>query len=114
MNEGIQSWMERAAAAPGVLACGVRLADRSFAAKSCRDDFPEPRVLQAVRDLSEAAYALQQNLIPAEALRWTFENGLIHCLTLPGGVMAALVVSREAADSAEVQRLLADFAQAAA
>ena len=90
MNAMIQAWMERAAAASGVLACGVRLADRSFVARSCREDFPEPRVLQAVRDLSEASYALQQNLIPAEALRWTFENGQIRCLIQPGGVMAAL------------------------
>ena len=104
--------MERAAAIGGVLACGARLADRSFVAGSSREDYPEAQVLQALRDLSEVAYALQQNRIAAEHLRWTFENGQIRCLTQPGGVMAALLVSREIADSPEIEQLFADFALA--
>jgi hypothetical protein len=112
MSNSIQAWMERATSAPGVLACGARLADRSFVAKSCREEFPEPRVFQALRDLSEAAYALQQNRVAAERLRWTFEHGQIRCLIQPGGFMVAVLVSRETADSPEIEQLLSDFALA--
>ena len=109
MSETIQSWLERAAACPDVLACGVRLADRAFIVKSCREEYSEALLTQAMRDLSEAVYALQQNHIAAERLRWTFENGLIRCGARPGGVTAALVVSKEMAESASVERLLGDF-----
>jgi hypothetical protein len=109
MNETVQSWMERAAASSGVLACGARLADRSFLAKSCSEECPEPKVTQALRDLSEAIYALQQNHIAAEHLRWTFEKGQIRCVARPGGVMAALLLSKESADLPQIEQLLADF-----
>ncbi len=109
MSETVQSWMERATAGPGVLACGVRFADRSCLARTCREEFSEPQVTQALRDVSEAVYALQQNRLSADHLRWTFENGVIRCITKPGGVLAALLLSPETADAPEIEQLLGDF-----
>ena len=113
MSPPLQSWMEKAAGVAGVLACGARLADRSFAARSFRPDLPESRILEALRDVSEVAYSLQQNRLAAERLRWTFEAAQIRCLVLPGGVLGALIVGRETADLPECERLLAEFAAAA-
>jgi hypothetical protein len=109
MNETIQSWIERAASSPGMLACGVRLADRSALVRSCRDEFLEPRVTQALKELSEAAYALQQGRIAVEHMRWSFQGAQIRCVTKSGGVVAALFLAPELADSPVVEQLLADF-----
>ena len=109
MSDAIPSWVERASAASGVLACGVRRADRTFLVNSCREELAEATVTQAMRDLSEVVYALQQNRVPTEYLRWTFENGQIHCVTRPGGIIAALLVNKEMADSPHLDQLLADF-----
>jgi hypothetical protein len=110
MSDSVQSWLEKAAASPGVLACGVRLGDRTMNVKSCREEVTEQKVTQAMRELSEAIHALQQNRVHAERIRWQFENGHIRCLSRPGGVMAALVVTKEAADLPEIEGLLTDFA----
>lgn len=110
MSETIQSWIDRAATSPGVLACGVRLGDRTSLIRSCRDEFPEPQVTQAMTVLSEAAYVLQQSRIAAEHMRWSFQGAQIRCLTKPGGVVAALLLAPESADSPGVEQLLADFA----
>ncbi len=110
MSETVQSWLEKAAASPGVLACGVRLGDRTTSVRSCREEVPEQKVTQAMRDLAEAVHGLQQNRVHAERLRWRFENSHIRCLARPGGVMAALVVTKEAGDLPEIEGLLADFA----
>lgn len=109
MNEMVQSWIERAAVRPGVLACGVRLADRSIRVKTHRADLTESQVTRAIRDVSETVYALQQNQIVAGRLRWAFENGHLHCVIKPGGVLAALLVHEETADPAGIERLLLEF-----
>jgi hypothetical protein len=110
MSETVESWIEKAAASPGMLACGVRLGDRTTSVRSCREEVSEQKVTQVMRDLAEAIQALQQNRVHAERLRWRFENGHIRCLTRPGGVMAALVVTKEAADLPGIEKLLTDFA----
>jgi hypothetical protein len=109
MGQTIETWIDRAIAGRRVLACGVRRADRSFLVKSGRADFPEPQVEQALRKLYEAVYALQQNQIATERVRWTFENARLHCVARPGGVMAALLVNPEVAAPAEIEKLLSDF-----
>jgi hypothetical protein len=109
MSRPVEAWIDQAIAGRGVLACGVRRADRSFAVKSGRVDFPEPQVEQVLRKLYEAVYALQQNHIATERVRWAFENAQLHCVARPGGVMAALLVNPEVAPPAEIERLLSAF-----
>jgi len=108
MSEAIQSWIEQAAAGRGVIACGVRRADRSLAVRSARTEFPDALMEQTMRKLYEAIYALQQNHIPTERVRWSFEAAQIHCAARPGGVMAVLLANKETASAAEIEQLLAD------
>jgi hypothetical protein len=49
---------------------------------------------------------LQQNQIPTERVRWSFETAQLHCVARPGGVMAVLLVNKEAASLAEIEQLL--------
>jgi hypothetical protein len=109
MNEAVQSWIERASASAGVLACGVRLADRSFLVRSCAAGIPEAQVEQALHELWEAIYALQQNRIAPQRLCWNFQNARFRCVTRPGGVLAALLLTPEDAELAPIEQLLAEF-----
>jgi len=106
MSEAIQAWVEKAAAASGVLACGIRRADRSLTVRSARTEFPAAQMEQTMRKFYEAVYALQQNQIPTERVRWTFETAELRCAARPGGVMAVLLVNRETASLAEIERVL--------
>ena len=108
MSAAIQSWLEQAAAARGLLACGFRKADRSLTVKSASQEFPGAQMEQTIRKLFEAVYALQQNQIPTERVRWSFETAQLHCVARPGGVMAVLLADKATASLAEIERLLAD------
>ena len=107
MSAAIQSWLEQAVVARGLLACGFRKTDRSLTVKSISKEFPDAQMEQTMRKLFEAVYALQQNQIPTERVRWSFETAQLHCVARPGGVMAVLLVNQETASLAEVERLLA-------
>jgi hypothetical protein len=91
-----------------VLACGFRKADRSLTVQSNRSDFPDAQMEQTIRKLFEAVYALQQNQIPTERVRWFFEAAQLHCVARPGGVLAVLLVDKDSAGAAEIERLLAE------
>ena len=108
MSAAIQSWLEQAARIRGILACGFRKADRSLSVKSSSKEFPDQQVEQTIRKLFEAVYALQQNQISTERVRWSFETTQLHCVARPGGVMAVLLVNKETARAPEIEQLLAD------
>ena len=108
MSEAINAWIETAAKGRGVLACGMRRADRSLIVRSTRTEFSDAQMEQAIRKLYEAVYALQQNQISTERVRWSFETAQLHCVARPGGVMAVLLVNKETASATEIERLLAE------
>jgi hypothetical protein len=106
MSEAVQAWINEATAHPAVVACGVRTVGAAQV-KSRRQDLTEAQVTEAVKELSEALYFLQQNQFYAERLWWTFEGGQICCVFGRGKVMAVLVVNQDAVNSPEIERLLA-------
>lgn len=108
MSAAVQSWVEQAAATRGLLAAGFRKADRSLTVKSGSSEFTAQHMEQTIRKLFEAVYALQQNQIATERVRWTFETTQIHCVARPGGVMAVLLANKENASPADIERLLAE------
>jgi hypothetical protein len=108
MSEPIPTWLENCAAVRGVIACGVRRADRSLAVRSARVDFPETEAEQTVRKVYEAVLALQQNQIHTNRVCWRFESVDVHCTAKPGGLMALVLVSKELANATEIERLLSE------
>jgi hypothetical protein len=114
MKDFFHSWLEQAAARRGMLACAIRPPnERSFAVKNCHADLSELRVKEAVQSLSEMLQALGQNRIDGRYLRWTFENGLVHCAIRDDGAIAALLVGKETDLTVEADRLLSEFLRAA-
>jgi hypothetical protein len=109
MNNPAEQWMQQAARARGMLACAVQLADKSIVVRLCRDDLSKPRIEEAMRRISDASQKLQQAQVPTNRLRWTFENGQIHCAINFGGAIAALFVNKDLARPEALELLLANF-----
>jgi hypothetical protein len=105
MNEAIQTWINAAAASPAVEGCGVR-ASGAFHVKSRRPEMTEAKITEAMKQLFDAMYFLQQNQFLTDRLRWTFDGGQLHCASGRGGVSVVLVAAKDAPE-AEIERLLA-------
>lgn len=109
MSAAVETWLQKAAAQRGVLACGVRLADRTFLIRTNRDELSPARIEQALKKLCDAVQVIQQNQLPADRLRWSFESGQILCSPRAGGVIAALFVNKDLARAEDMERLLGAF-----
>jgi hypothetical protein len=106
MSEAIQAWINQASAHPAVAGCGVRVAG-AVHARSGGPQLTEAQITQAMKELSEAVYFLQQNQYVAERLRWTFEGGQLCCACGRGGNLAMLVLNAKDTSGPEIERLLA-------
>ncbi|HLP78840.1 MAG TPA: hypothetical protein VK327_18205 [Candidatus Paceibacterota bacterium] len=109
MSAIVESWLQKAISQRGVLACGVRLADRTFLIRTNRDELSPARIEQAMKKLGDAVQAIQQNQLPADRLCWTFESGEIICSPRAGGVIVALFVNKDIAKAEDMDKLLATF-----
>lgn len=109
MNQAVHIWVQRASTIPGVLACGVRCADRSIVAQSADERFPIAWVQSAVREIAEIASVLQHDRIATDRLRWRFENGRIHSTAKDDGTVAAVIAMPQIELSPEIDGLLAEF-----
>jgi hypothetical protein len=110
MNDSpFQAWLDKTAHYSGVLACGVRLANQSFLAKSYHESFPEARLGELLQCVSEMAYTLRNSRLGSARLRWVFENGQVHSARRPDGVLAVLAGSKDVNAAASIEELIADF-----
>lgn len=110
MSAPAESWLQKAAGRRGVLACGVRLADRSFLVRTNREELSSVRIEQALKKLFDAVQLIQQNQLSTDRLHWSFESGQILFTARAGGVIAALFVNKDLASAKEMEKLLAEFA----
>ena len=108
MSTTIQSWIREAAATRGVLACGLRKADRSVTVKSNSPEFSAAHMEKSMSKLFDAVLALQQNQLPTDRVCWSFETVQLHCATRSGDRMAVLLTTKDGIDTTELERLLAE------
>jgi hypothetical protein len=109
MADFFQTWLRRALASPGVLACGVRDQSDAFSVLTTQDGIPESRVQEIMRRLGETVRALQQNHIECDRLCWSLASGHVHCVLRPDGTMALLVAGFDPGAEADIELLLRDF-----
>jgi len=107
MSASVQSWIRQAAATPGVLACGLRKADRSIAVRCSSPELTATQFEKTMAKLFEAIQTLQQNQIHTDRVRWSFETVHLHCAAPPGGMMAVVLVNKDGADDTQIDHLLA-------
>jgi hypothetical protein len=104
-----QGWVDKTAKYSGVLACGVRLANKSIAIKTFDESFPEPRLKELLQCLTEVAFTLRNSQLGSSRLRWVFENGQLQCARRQDGAIAVLAMSKDSNADSAIEELLAEF-----
>lgn len=93
----------------GVIACGVRLSNKSAGVKSYHEAFPEARVAELLQYMTEIAFFLRNSRLGSSRLRWEFENAQIHSARRADGAMAVLITSNDPGAAPSIEELLSDF-----
>jgi hypothetical protein len=111
MKELVNQWVTQRARLRGVLACGVRFADKTSFTKSWTPDFPAPALDNAWRCASDAFQVLKINLFPNDHIRWVYENAFLYCARRDDGTCLGIFTAKDpkAFDAAGIERLLAEF-----
>jgi hypothetical protein len=110
MNEALQAFLDRNLPLPGVAACSVRLADRTFVSRCHSDWFTTAQVEQAVGRLAMAADSLGYHGIQPARLCWVFEHSRIHlALRRDGACLAFFAENRPGVTNAKLESVLEEF-----
>jgi hypothetical protein len=104
-----QAWLEKAANYSGVLACGVCLGNQTMAVKSFDESFPEPRVKELLKCLTEVIFSLRHYQLGSSRLRWVFEQGQLYAARRQDSAIAVLATSQHPDAAAAVEELFTEF-----
>lgn len=111
MKGTLQDFLERNLPLPGVAACSVRLADRSFVSRCYSDWFTTAQVEQAVSRLALAADSLSYHGIQPIRLCWVFEHTRVHlALRRDGACLAFFAENRPGVTNPRLEAVLEEFA----
>ena len=111
MKELISQWFEQSSPFEGILACGVRYPDKSTAAKTWSDGFPEVGVENALRCVVDCFQVLQLNRILSARIRWVYQGALLQCERRQDGTCLGVFFTRdtESLDLPGLDRFFAEF-----
>ncbi len=112
MKEALQDFFDRSLPLPGVAACSVRLADRSYASRCYGDGFAAAQVEQVLSRLALAADSLGYHGDQPARLCWVFEHTRVH-LALRGDstCLALFVENRPGVADSKLEDVLEEFLQ---
>ena len=115
MKDTLQEFLDRNLPLPGLAACSVRLADRTFVSRCYGDWFTSAQVEQALSRLALAADSLGYHGIQPSRLGWVFEHSRIHlALRRDGACLAFFVENRPGVTNARLVAVLEEFVGLAA
>jgi len=110
MKDTLQEFLDRNLPLPGLAACSVRLADRTFVSRCYSDWFTSAQVEQALSRLALAADSLGYHGIQPSRLGWVFEHSRIHlALRRDGACLAFFVENRPGVTNPKLEGLLEEF-----
>jgi hypothetical protein len=110
MKDTLQEFLDRNLPLPGLAACGVRLADRTFVSRCYGDWFSSAQVEQVLSRLALAADSLGYHGIAPTRLGWVFEHSRIHlALRRDGACIAFFVENRPGVTNPKLEGLLDEF-----
>lgn len=115
MKAVFQQFLDRNLPLPGVAACSVRLADRTYVSCCYSDWFTASQVEQVLNRLALAADSLGYHGIQPLRLCWVFEHSRLHLALRGDGACAIFVLENRPGDShAKLEGLLEEFARLSA
>jgi len=110
MKGTLQEFLCRSLPLTGVVACSVRLADRSYVTRCQGDWFTSAQVEQILGRLALAADSLGYHGLQPTRLCWVFEQSRIHlALRRDGACLALFVRNRSGVTVDGLENLLEEF-----
>ena len=109
MKEALQALLDRNLPLPGLGACSVRLADRTYMTHCYGDWFAPAQVEQALSRLALAADSLGYHGIQPIRLCWVFQHARIHLALRQDGACLAFFVENRPGTNAKLASLLEEF-----
>jgi hypothetical protein len=115
MKDSLQDLLERRLPLEGVVAWGIRRADRSVQSHCYTDWFSPQQIEQVLTRLALAADGLGYHGIQPLRLCWVFEHARMHLALRRDGVSLALFVeNRPGVSNGMLDAVLAEFSALAA
>ena len=111
LKEGLENWLDSIPPLAGVLACGMRMPDRSTVNRSFDDGFPDASLDNAWRCVADTLQVLRSQRLPGRRLRWTYENHLLQCAVRSDGAFLGIITTsqREELDEIGIEETLVGF-----
>jgi hypothetical protein len=107
----MQPWLEQRARVAGVLAWGIRLADRSTINRAFRDGFPDAAMDNAWRCVAEIVQVLRAQRLLPQRLGWIFQHYRLDCALRADGTLFGALSAPPAQelDGAQLHLTFEDF-----
>ena len=95
MSAPLREWLEDLQEHPGVLACAIRLPDRSTAVRSWSSEYSREILEQVARQITDTREVLQVSSLPNPRQRWMFEKGVIYSEIREDGTCLCLATTHQ-------------------
>jgi hypothetical protein len=111
MKEHIHEWLTEKMNTAGMLACGIRAADRNTFTRSHSPQFTPAGLEQACRVLADTFQILNVNRFPSSLVRWVYEGYFLYGSMRADGVCFAVLSRRESdgIQPADLEQIVAEF-----
>lgn len=98
MKATLNLWLSQNLGVHGVLAGGLRYADAATFSQTFSTAFPQATCDHALRLLLDTFKLLQAQKLPAETLRLTYENAVLHAARRRDGICLGVFTLKDAND----------------
>ncbi len=90
MSSPLETFLDERLPLPGIVACAIRLPDRSVLTRRDGDAMTTAQVEQCLSRLSVAAEGLKRHRFEVKTLCWTFDQARIHLARRHDGAQLAV------------------------
>ena len=90
MTPSLTTFLDERLPLPGIVACAIRLPDRSIVSRRDGDAMTTAQVEQCLSRLAVAAEGLRRHRVDVKTLCWTFEFARIHLTRRYDGATLAI------------------------
>jgi len=111
MKEHVHSWLTEKMKIPGMLACGLRAADRKTFTRSASVQFTPAALEYACRCLADTFHILRTNKFPSGLVRWVYANYFVYGSIREDGLCLAVLSRREGPnlEPSDLETIVAEF-----
>jgi hypothetical protein len=90
VSSPLETFLDERLPLPGIVACAIRLPDRSIVSRRDGDAMTTAQVEQCLSRLAVAAEGLKRHRFEVKTLCWTFDQARIHLTRRPDGAQLAV------------------------